>query len=175
MSKIPVVLVVGYSDSGKTRCMTGLIFTLTRRGYRVASAKHCHDGFTSDVAGKDSWQHKQAGAVISLMSNHHQVGAVITTATPLRLAEICARYVYDADILLAEGYTTEPFPKILVLSQKRLADERVRPGDNVIALVSDKQADSLIPQFTFNDLELLADLLERHYLSAQRIDQQEAP
>ena len=83
MKSIPIITIVGYSNAGKTRCVVGLIAALTRRGYRVASAKHCHDGFDLDVEGKDSWKHEQAGAATTLMSSGNQVGVVTAMPAPL--------------------------------------------------------------------------------------------
>lgn len=144
--------------------MTGLITALTRRGYRVASAKHCHEGFQLDVEGKDSWKHKQAGAVTVLVSNRNQVGVIATTPQTLSLDELCERYARDADLLLAEGYSWEPHPKILVTSRARLEEERVGLEESVIALVGEKRFDIALPQFTFGQLEKLAELVEKEYL-----------
>lgn len=165
MAGIPVITVVGYSNAGKTRCMTELIARLTQRGYRVAAAKHCHDAFQLDVEGKDSWKHQQAGAAISLLSNGHQFAALVSAPHPPTLAELSERYAHDADILLAEGFSWEPFPKILVTICDNLYEERVAPNQQVIALVGEKPFDFPLPQFTFHQLEDLAWLLEQHYLS----------
>jgi molybdopterin-guanine dinucleotide biosynthesis protein B len=165
MAKIPIITVIGYSDSGKTRCMTGLIAALTRRGYRVAAAKHCHEAFQLDVEGKDSWKHKQAGAAPALVSNRSQVGVMATMPEPLSLAEICERYAHDADLLLAEGYSWEPHPKILVASRAHLDEERVGLDESVIALVGEKRFDIGLPQFTFGQLDKVAEMIGRKYLS----------
>lgn len=167
MIRIPIIAIVGYSGSGKTRSMTELISILTQRGWRVASAKHCHDEFRLDVEGKDSWKHKQAGAVTTIMANRHQIGVIITPTFPLSLEEICEQYIYDADILLAEGYSSEPCPKILVTSRERIEEERVRLDDCIIALVGERQFDIPIPQFSFREMEALATQLEQDYLLPQ--------
>lgn len=169
-TSIPIITVVGYSNAGKTRCMTELIAHLTARGWRVAAAKHCHDDFQLDVEGKDSWQHKQAGAVTTIMSNRHQLGAVVTPARPLTLAEICAQYVYDADILLAEGYSWEPHPKILVTSCARLDDERVKVEDAVIALVGTRYENLSVAQFESDQFDDLALLVEKEFLLPKTAD-----
>ncbi len=164
MTTLPIVTVVGYSNAGKTRCLVALITHLTQRGYRVATAKHCHDGFALDVAGKDTWQHKQAGAVTTLMSNGTAVGVVADSQPDLALEELCSKYVHVADIMLAEGYSWEPHPKILVTSKARIEEERVRADDQVIALVGTTRVDSPLAFFTFEELKELALLLERMYL-----------
>ena len=48
---IPIVSIVGKSDSGKTTLIEKLIPELTRRGYRVATVKHHAHGFEVDSKG----------------------------------------------------------------------------------------------------------------------------
>jgi molybdopterin-guanine dinucleotide biosynthesis protein B len=50
-----VIAVTGFKDSGKTTAVEMLGRELVRRGYRVATVKHCHHGFDLDRPGKDSW------------------------------------------------------------------------------------------------------------------------
>jgi molybdopterin-guanine dinucleotide biosynthesis protein B len=164
MLNLPIVSVVGYSNSGKTRCLVELISLLTRRGYRIASAKHCHDGFDLDIKGKDSWKHKQAGAAGTLMSGRGQIALISDLSAPLTLGQIYQRFFSDADLLLAEGYSWEPFLKILVVSCDRLEQEKIRPDDPLLALVGEKRLDSPLPQFSFDELDELASLLEQRLL-----------
>ncbi len=168
---IPIITVVGYSNTGKTRCLLRLISILTRRGYRVASAKHCHDGFELDVEGKDSWKHKQAGAAITLLSSKNQIGIMGETESPLPLEQLCARYCHEVDLLLAEGYSWEPVPKILIVHGEKLEWQRISAGEDVIALVGDEPIDSSLPHFSFDELERLASLLEQRFLLPPRSHQ----
>lgn len=166
---LPIVTVVGYSNSGKTRCIVALIALLTQRGYRVASARHCHDGFTLDVAGKDSWKHKHAGAVTTLMASRNRIGVIVDQAISLSLAQLCELYVHEADIVLAEGFSWEPHPKILIRGADN-AEERKLPGESLIALVGESPFTSDIPFFTFHEMDALASLLEQHLLSVRKED-----
>ena len=171
MKKIPIVTIVGYSDSGKTRCTTELIENLTKRGYRIASAKHCHDDFDLDVEGKDSWKHSQAGAVTSIMSGKNRVGVVAVTDSRISLRELCDRYAGKADLLLAEGYSFESFPKILVASTKTLADERITDIGDIIAVVNTQPFDcGNIAKFDFSEINKLAAFLEETYLMNEQFD-----
>ncbi len=43
---VPIVAIVGYSDSGKTRVASALVGLLTQRGHRVAAFKHAAHGDT---------------------------------------------------------------------------------------------------------------------------------
>ena len=49
---IPILSIVGKSDSGKTTLIEKLVPELTRRGYRVATVKHDVHGFEVDREGK---------------------------------------------------------------------------------------------------------------------------
>ena len=66
---IPIVSIVGTSDSGKTTLIEKLVPELVRRGYRVATIKHDVHGFDVDREGKDSWQHKQARTHTMIISS----------------------------------------------------------------------------------------------------------
>jgi len=51
---IPIISIVGKSNSGKTTLLEKLIPELVKRGYRVATIKHNVHGFDVDHEGKDS-------------------------------------------------------------------------------------------------------------------------
>jgi len=51
---IPIVSIVGKSDSGKTTLIEKLLPELTRRGLRIATIKHDTHGFEVDHEGKDA-------------------------------------------------------------------------------------------------------------------------
>ena len=164
MTTLPIITVIGYSNAGKTRCLVALIALLTQRGYRVATAKHCHDGFELDVEGKDTWKHKQAGALTTLMASRNRLGIIVDHPLPLSLAELCEQYMHEADIVLAEGFSWEPNPKILVISADHTEARQIPAGESPIALVGETRLISDIPFFTFNELEALTALLETRYL-----------
>ena len=67
---IPILSVVGRSNSGKTTLLEKLIRELARRGRHVGTIKHhFHGPVTVDVPGKDSWRHREAGArAVALVS-----------------------------------------------------------------------------------------------------------
>ena len=61
-SKPKRIHVVGKKNSGKTTLVCELVTHLTQRGFSVATIKHTHHNHELDTTGKDSWQHRQAGA-----------------------------------------------------------------------------------------------------------------
>src|SRR5512139_3427672 len=98
---IPIVSIVGKSDSGKTTLIEKLIAELTNRGFRVATIKHNRHGFEIDHEGKDSWRHKRAGAVITVVASPDRIAVIEDAAKDYELAEIRERYIRDADVILA--------------------------------------------------------------------------
>ena len=52
----------GWSGSGKTTLVTKLIPALRRHGLSISTLKHAHRGFEVDTPGKDSYEHRAAGA-----------------------------------------------------------------------------------------------------------------
>ena len=53
MSDTRVLGLVGWSGCGKTLLLTRLIPELVKRGLKVATLKHAHHSFDTDVPGKD--------------------------------------------------------------------------------------------------------------------------
>src|SRR6201995_4254702 len=75
-----VLGIVGWSGSGKTTLITRLIPILRDRGVRVATLKHAHHAFDVDQPGKDSYEHRKAGAVEVIVASSrrwvqmHEIG-----------------------------------------------------------------------------------------------------
>ena len=166
INRLPIVNVIGYSNSGKTCCIVELVSILTRRGYKVATAKHCHEGFQLDREGKDSWKHKRAGAVATFLSSNEQIGLIQDTGESLPLQFIAQRFIREADLLLAEGFSWEPTPKILVVKGTNFETAKNSSSNTLFALVCDERLASSLPQFGFSQLEPLATLIEQHFLAS---------
>jgi molybdopterin-guanine dinucleotide biosynthesis protein B len=164
---IPIVSIVGKSESGKTTLIEKLIAELTRRGFRVATIKHNRHGFEIDHEGKDSWRHKQAGAVTTVVASPGRVAVIEDTQKDYNLAEIRDRYIRDADIILAEGYKFNPHPKIEVFRTERRSERLCGPEDNLIALAGDRPVSAEAPWYDWNDAGGLADLIVERFLPNQ--------
>jgi molybdopterin-guanine dinucleotide biosynthesis protein B len=57
-----VIGIAGWSGAGKTTLLVKLIPALIARGLSVSTLKHAHHAFDVDRPGKDSFEHRQAGA-----------------------------------------------------------------------------------------------------------------
>lgn len=151
---IPIISIVGKSNSGKTTLIEKVIPFLTKKGYRIATIKHCAHGFEMDKEGKDTWKHKKAGAKAIVAVSENRL-ALITDITPsrtlpprgggkgggvrLKLEEIRDRYIDDVDLIIAEGYKTERYQKIEVIRDGNSKKLLCSKDDNLIAVVSDRK------------------------------------
>ena len=165
---IPIVSIVGKSNSGKTTLIEKLIAELTRRGFRVATIKHNRHGFDIDHEGKDSWRHKRAGAVATVIASPGRAALIEDTPGDYDLAELRDRYIKDADIILAEGFKVNPHPKIEVCRTELRTERICGAGDNLIALTGDRPVAAEVPWFDWNDAGAIADLVEAQFLAGKR-------
>ena len=116
---IPIISIVGKSDSGKTTLIEKLIPVLTQRGYRVATVKHDIHGFEVDQEGKDSWRHKQAGAHTVVISSPDKIALIRDVERDLNLGEIRDLLIRDVDLILSEGYKKDIQPKIEIFRKEK--------------------------------------------------------
>src|SRR3990170_4407238 len=121
---IPIVSIVGTSDSGKTTLLEKLIPELIKKGYRVATIKHDVHGFDVDREGKDSWRHKKAGARTTIISSPEKIAVISDTDKDMTLEEIRARYIQDENLIaVASDYPVEvKVPRVDINDAKGLAD-----------------------------------------------------
>jgi len=164
ITMIPIVTVVGRSDSGKTFVIERLIPILTGRGFRVATVKHDVHGFEVDREGKDSWRHKQAGAATVVLSSGKKIAVMQDVERERTLEEIRMRYVDDVDLILAEGYKRSCLPKVEVALFRAESTLLCGPGDPLVAVVSRRDLSLDVPVFHEEEMDGLADLLEKRFL-----------
>jgi molybdopterin-guanine dinucleotide biosynthesis protein B len=163
---IPILSIVGKSDSGKTTLIEKLVPELTRRGYRVATVKHDVHGFEVDQEGKDSWRHKQAGAHTVVISSPNKVALIRDVEKDLTLDEIREKLIQDVDLILSEGYKKDVQPKIEVFRKEKHQELLSTQEDHLVAIASNRKFDIDVPCFDLEDVKGLADFLEKQFLTS---------
>jgi len=162
MKKAPLLAIVGFSNSGKTTLMEKLITALSTQGLKVGSIKHSHHQPEMDTVGKDSWRHKQAGAVTSLLVGPEKMLMVRDLAVQPTPRQLVDDYFSGYDLVLLEGYASMPCPKIEVVREQRSLALRCADDDNLIAVVTDvNNLEVGVPRLDLNDIShLLAFVLK---------------
>jgi molybdopterin-guanine dinucleotide biosynthesis protein B len=161
---IPVVSIVGKSDSGKTTLIEKIVPELTRRGYRVATVKHDVHGFEIDEEGKDSWRHRKAGAHAVIISSAAQIALIRTVERDLSLAELRDRFIDNVDIVISEGFKRDLQPKIEVFRKETHRELLCAPEDNLVAVVANQKFELPVPCLDLDDVKGVADLIEEKFL-----------
>jgi molybdopterin-guanine dinucleotide biosynthesis adapter protein len=156
-----VLGIAGWSGSGKTTLIVKLIPLLAQRGVRVATLKHAHHEFDVDKPGKDSYEHRKAGASEVIISSArrwvqmHEVGDGVEATLPELL-----RRLSPCDLVLIEGFKTDCHPKLEVF-RSDVGKPALHPEDpNIVAVASDQRIDGLkIPFVDLNDIGAVADTI----------------
>ncbi len=161
---IPIVSIVGKSNSGKTTLLEKLIADLVGRGYRVATIKHNKQGFNIDHEGKDSFRHKKAGAHTTVVTSPHQLALVTDVDHDHSFDEIRDKFIRDADIILTEGFKVNDYPKIEVYRTELRRDLISKKEDGLIAVAADVKLDVDVPCFDLNESKMIADFIEKNFI-----------
>lgn len=172
----PVVCIIGRKNAGKTELTVTLAAELKRRGYRVMSVKHGH-GFRLDEPGKDSWRHRHEGGVVrTVLASPSTLGVVGDWPDgEMAISELVERFLWDADIVLAEGLKGSPEPKIEVFREGGGAHPLFASQDplsaTTVAVVTDREGmEAPIPVFHLGDpgfAAALGDFVEGRFLLAK--------
>ena len=161
---IPIISIVGKSNSGKTTLLEKLIAELTGRGRRVATIKHNRHGFNIDHEGKDSYRHKKAGAKITVVSSPHQLALVSDVDHDHSFDEIRDRFISGVDMILTEGFKVNDYPKIEVYRAELKRDLISKKEDGLIAVAADVKLNVDVPCFDLNDAAAIADFIKKNFL-----------
>ena len=148
---IPMLGIAAWSGSGKTTLLERIIGELARRGVRTAVIKHDVHGFEMDTPGKDTWRFSQAGAAATVISSGERTALIERRGRGLMEA---AALVEDVDLILVEGYKSEPIPQI-GLCRKASGKPFTAPLERFVAVVTDTELprDIQIPCFPLEDVQ----------------------
>ncbi|MBN1828978.1 MAG: molybdopterin-guanine dinucleotide biosynthesis protein B [Deltaproteobacteria bacterium] len=161
---IPIAAFVGKSNSGKTTLIEKVIGELTRRKYRVVSIKHTLHAFEIDHEGKDTWHHRKAGAVMTMISSPAQIAVIESVARDYSIEELCRRFVTEADIVLVEGHKETKSPKVEVSASESIDDLLCLEDEQLIAIACDTHLGLHVPCYPRHRGDLFADLIEQRFL-----------
>jgi molybdopterin-guanine dinucleotide biosynthesis protein B len=165
---IPIVSIVGKSDSGKTTLLEKLIPELKSRGYRVGTVKHDVHGFEMDREGKDTYRHFHCGADGVLISSPKKMALIRRVEHEASLDEFAERFYPDMDIVLTEGFKSGDKPKIEVFRSAVHEEPLCTPADNRVALASDVPLQVDCPRFDINDVDAISNFIEDRFLTAEK-------
>ncbi len=154
----------GWSGSGKTNLVVRLVPSLVRRGLSVSTLKHAHHTFEVDQPGKDSYEHRHAGAKEVVITSRHRWALMheLRGAPEPTIEEIAPRLA-PVDLLLVEGFKREDHDKLEVHRAARRRALLCNDDPRIVAIASDEPLrDVALPVIDLNDTEAIADFIVGH-------------
>lgn len=150
----------GWSGSGKTTLVKKLIPALTARGIKLSTIKHAHHNFDIDTPGKDSYEHRHAGATEVMVASGSRwallhelrqeaepdLNALIEKMTPV-------------DLLLVEGFKFDPISKLEIHRPSVGKSLLAKDDEHIIAVASDEEITDLPAHCKLLDLNDLDEIL----------------
>jgi molybdopterin-guanine dinucleotide biosynthesis protein B len=154
----------GWSGSGKTTLVVRLIPELRRRGLTVSTLKHAHHAFDVDQPGKDSYEHRQAGAAEVMVASaarwalmHEHRGAPEPS-----LAELLPR-LSPVDLVLIEGFKRDAHPKLEIYRATLGKPLLCREDRMIRGIASDAPLPDLpVPRLALDDVPAIASFVLEH-------------
>lgn len=163
MAATRIISIIGKKDAGKTTLVVALANEM-RRKLRVMTLKHGTHAANMDQQGKDTWRHWNEGKAerVLLEAPGERVLFERTDheGDPIALAK---RYLDGADIVLAEGFSAYPLPKIevyrMACGDKPIYDPSRDNADQWVAVITDNPSfRAPFPVFRFSDTSWLVSL-----------------
>lgn len=163
MAATRIISIIGKKDAGKTTLVVALA-TEMRRKLRVMTLKHGTHAADVDQRGKDTWRHWNEGkaerVLLEAPGERVLFERTDSDGDPIALAR---RYLDGADIVLAEGFSAYPLPKIEVYrtacGDKPIYDPSRDNADQWVAVLTDNPTfRAPFPVFRFSDTSWLVSL-----------------
>lgn len=162
-----IVGLAGWSGAGKTTLVCKLIPALRRRGLTVSTVKHAHHNFDVDTPGKDSYEHRKAGATEVLVSSGNRWALMHELREePEPCVETLLSKLAPVDLVIIEGFKREGHQKLEVWRRSVGKPLLATEDSQVLAICSDgpvPEADDLPqgprPVLDLNDVESIVDFL----------------
>jgi len=155
--------VAGFKNAGKTTLVVELICELRSRGVRVATVKHAHHEFDIDHPGKDSHQHREAGAEEVIVASTRRWAHIkeLGSESEPQLDELLPHFG-NVDLVLVEGYKHGSHPK-LELRRAGLDHPELATEDPAIRLiVADYPInDAPVPVLPRDDVAAIVDFIQQ--------------
>jgi molybdopterin-guanine dinucleotide biosynthesis adapter protein len=165
-----VIGVAGWSGAGKTTLISRVIPYLRGQGLRVSVIKHAHHEFDVDVPGKDSWVHRQSGAEEVLVSSANRWALMheLRGAPEPSLPELL-RKMSPVDLLIVEGFKSEPYRKIEVYRENSGKPLLFPDDPAIVCIATDAAIETALPMARLDDIPAVAAMMRQYALPLEEV------
>lgn len=157
---IPIVLIIGKQNVGKTTLMKHILPLLKKKGYRVGTVKYNVPSFEIDYEGKDTYTYYQAGADVVAISSPEKLAIIkkVYKKSP-SIRDIVKFYHRDVDVALVEGYKRWRYPCIEIRNEWAAKDAGNK-RTSTLKVIAIKDDCCAIPRFSKNTLQDVVKFIE---------------
>ena len=164
-----IIMIKGYSKTGKTSTVTALVSELRRRGYTVGTVKDIHfEGYEADTLNTDTYKHRKAGARRVTARGPKDTSIILDRQMTI---EEILKY-YKEEFVILEGDSGLKCPNIVTGRttedlDKRLDENTIGFTGIIAGNVNDGEAPALeeykgLPVINgITEVEKMADLVEK--------------
>ncbi|MCZ6860200.1 MAG: molybdopterin-guanine dinucleotide biosynthesis protein B [Alphaproteobacteria bacterium] len=151
----------GWSGSGKTTMVCRLIPEMTGRGISVSTIKHAHHEFDVDQPGKDSYEHRSAGANEVLVTSANRWALMHELrGAPEPSIEDLLPHISPVDLLLVEGFKAYPHEKLEIYRPAAGNPLLCLDDAHIVAVASDGPVpEAQVPVIDLDDIAAIADFI----------------
>ena len=156
-----IIGLTGWSGAGKTTLILKLIPLFTSQGLKVSTLKHAHHMFDVDTPGKDSYEHRAAGATEVLIASENRFALMheLRGHSEPKL-EVLLSKLSDVDLVLIEGFKRAPHPKIEVYREANGKAALYTGNESIVAIASDRPfKEATCPVFDIDNSKVIADFM----------------
>ncbi len=154
-----IVHIVGRARNGKTALIVDLVREITRQGLKVGTLKHSGHDHELDKYGKDSYQHRRAGAVPAAVVTTTQMAVYFPRSFEENPFGRLSPLFTGCDIVLVEGYIDGPGRKIEVWRASEKTEPLFKERADILAVVTDDPIETSLPIWPRIDIKTLVDNL----------------
>jgi molybdopterin-guanine dinucleotide biosynthesis protein B len=159
-----VIGLAGWSGAGKTTLLARIIPHFLKAGLRVSVIKHAHHSFDVDVPGKDSWVHRQSGAMEVLVSSGQRWALMheLRGAAEPRLPELLKK-LSPVDLVVVEGFKSE-------VHRAANGKAMLFPDDPaIVGIATDAAIETALPVVHLDDIPAIAAMMQRSAISVEEL------
>ncbi len=106
--------IYGLRNAGKTTLLEKLTRELVNDSYKVATVKYATVNISIDKEGKDSWRHKEAGAISVCVTGKNETAFIMESVNGFDDIISTLQNLSHPDVILVEGCEIEGVPKIAI-------------------------------------------------------------
>ncbi len=153
--------IAGFKNAGKTTLIVELVRYFAAQKLRVATVKHAHHEFDIDHPGKDSFQHRQAGATEVLVVSARRMAHITElNDRPEPSLDEAIAMLGPVDLVLVEGWKHGTHPRLELRRSGNDVPKLAPADDSILAIVCDEDfVQQDVPVLSRDDIPAIADFI----------------